>query len=424
MVCSGFSRSKAKKNMHHTMMTTQATAAQPTTALPSGAFHTGQVLVIAVGHFVHDVFTSLLAPLLPLIIEQLGLSLTQAASLTTFMQVPSLINPFMGLMADRVSLRWFVIMAPTLTATAMSLIGLAPAYAVLAILLLTTGFSSAAWHVPAPVMIARASGRRVGRGMSFFMLGGELARTVGPLLAVAAVSWWGLAGTYRLIPLGMAASVVLYCAWRNHHIAARPAARSDDGSWRAGWRPLIRAQLPLAGIVLSRGFMTASLTAFLPTLLTSEGATLEQASFAFAAMEFAAAIGALTSGTVSDRLGRRRVLAFVTTTSPALMLVFLSVQGWAAVPVLVVLGFVALSTGPVLMALVQECGRDHPATANGLFMGISFLGRAVIVVLVGAMADQWGLRTAFRLSALVGFASILFVLLLPKYMPAANATED
>lgn len=75
----------------------------------------------------------------------------------------------------------------------------------LVILLLVTGISTAFWHVPMPVVIARVSGRRVGQGMSFFMLGGELARSVGPVIAVGAVSLWGLEGMWRLIPVGLAA---------------------------------------------------------------------------------------------------------------------------------------------------------------------------------------------------------------------------
>ena len=81
---------------------------------------------------------------------------------------------------------------------------------------------------------------------------------------------------------------------------------------------------------------------------------------------------------------------------------------------LLVLGFTTLSTNPVLMALVQEYSRDHPATANGLFMALSFAGQALIIFVVGALADRWGLRATFHACALIGFAGLPFVLLLPK----------
>lgn len=381
----------------------------------TGTFQTGQVLTIAAGHLVHDTFTSLLAPLLPLIIQRLGLSLTLAGSLAAIQQLPSLLNPFLGLLADRSSLRWFAILAPTVTAVTMSAIGLAPSYTALVILMLVAGVSTALWHVPAPVMITRVSGRQVGQGMSFFMVGGELARTVGPLLAVGAVSWWGLEGIWRLAPLAMAASAVLY--WRTREIGdARPVARAD-GSLAHTWRQLRRVLFLIAGIFIARGFMLAALTTFLPTFLASEGASLQQAGGALAILELAGAVGVLTSGTVSDRLGRRGVLAIVLLIAPVLMLAFLATRGWAMLPLLLGLGFTTLSINPVMMALVQEYGRDHPATANGLYMAVNFAGQSLGIILVGAMADRWGLRAAYQWCALLGFAGVAFALMLPRRSP-------
>ena len=390
----------------------QAIDAKQTSAPITGTFQTGQVLTIAGGHLIHDIFTSFLAPLLPLIIQKLSLSLTLAGALAAFQQLPSLINPFLGLLADRGSLRWFVILTPAVTATVMSLIGVAPGYTVLVILLLVAGVSTAVWHTPTPAMVARVSGRQVGQGMSFFMLGGALAYTVGPLLAVAAVSWWGLEGIWRLIPLGVAASAVLY--WRTRGISdARPATHAN-GSWTESWRELRQVMLPIAGIVVAQGFMTVALSTFLPTFLSSEGASLWQAGSALSVVEVAGAVGALTTGTISDRLGRRRVLAFVLLVSPVLMLLFLAVRGWAIYPALLAVGLTTLSTNPVMMALVQEYSRHHPATANGLYMATTFATKSLIIVGVGAMADYWGLRATFQWCALLGFAGVAFVFLLPK----------
>jgi FSR family fosmidomycin resistance protein-like MFS transporter len=396
----------------------QATAIQETLALDRDTFKTDQVLVIASGHLIHDIFTSFLAPLLPLIIQKLSLSLTLAGTLAAFQQLPSLINPFLGLLADRGSLRWFVILAPAVTATAMTMIGVAPGYTVLSILLLVAGLSTATWHTPTPAMIARVSGRQVGQGMSFFMLGGTLAYTVGPLIAVAAASWWGLDGIWRLVPLGVAASAVLY--GRTRGIVAAPPTHHANGSWDESWRELRQVMLPLAGIIMAQGFMIVALSTFLPTLLSSEGASLFQAGSALSVVEIAGAVGSLATGTLSDRLGRRRVLAFVLLAAPALMLLFLAVKGWATIPTLLAVGLTTLSTNPVMMALVQEYSRDHPATGNGIYMALTFAGRSLIIVLVGAMADRWGLRATFRWCALIGFASVPFVLLLPRRTTAMD----
>jgi MFS family permease len=100
-----------------------------------------------------------------------------------------------------------------------------------------------------------------------------------------------------------------------------------------------------------------------------------------------------------------------------MMILFLNVSGWLLLPVLFALGFVAQSSGPVLMAMVQEGASSHPATANGLYMALEFVGGSVITIIIGALADALGLRTAFMIAGVVALFSLPFVLLLPKEKP-------
>ena len=192
----------------------------------TGKFQAGNVLAIALGHFMHDVYTAFLAPILPLLINKLGISYTLAGLLTVFQNFASLMNPFIGMLADRVSIRYLAIAAPAVSAALMSLLPLSPSYTFLVVMLLLVGISASCWHVPAPVIIRNTSGNRLGTGMSFFMLGGELARSVGPIVVLGAVSLWGMEGTYRMIPFGLAASVLLFLKLRNLPIRRAPTTQS------------------------------------------------------------------------------------------------------------------------------------------------------------------------------------------------------
>ena len=263
---------------------------------PTEEFNTDQVLTIVGGHFIHDTYTAFVAPLLPLIIEKLSLTLTMAGSLTALLQLPGLLNPFIGYLADKISLRYFVILAPAVTATLISAMGFAPNYVTLAIIMLLTGVSVAAFHAPAPAMIGRISGKQIGKGMSYFMAGGELARTVGPLIAVWAVSLWGLDGIYRLMFVGWASSFLLY--WRLREVSGRTETSS---SLRSIAPKLLTFFLPLTVIVFLRMFLSVSLTTYLPTYLTIFGYSISAAGIYLAILEFAGVGGALLSGTISDR---------------------------------------------------------------------------------------------------------------------------
>ena len=176
-----------------------------------GRFAARLVLLLAGAHFIHDVFTAFLAPVLPLLIEKLDLTLFEAGTLAVLTQIPSFFNPVLGSWIDRTHRhRLFVALGPAGSGTLMCLMGLAPSYGALAILLLTAGISVSGLHVSAPVLIRQVAGDRVGRGMSFFMVGGELARTVGPLIAVQLVATWGLEGFWRAIPVALASSTLLW----------------------------------------------------------------------------------------------------------------------------------------------------------------------------------------------------------------------
>ena len=68
-------------------------------------FQAGGVLTISAGHAVHDTFSGFLPPMLPVLMETLSLNNTHAGLLTVFLQAPSLIQPWIGRIADRISLR-------------------------------------------------------------------------------------------------------------------------------------------------------------------------------------------------------------------------------------------------------------------------------------------------------------------------------
>ncbi|MBW2442921.1 MAG: MFS transporter [Deltaproteobacteria bacterium] len=386
-----------------------------TESSPAGTdrrFDTEKILALSIGHFIHDVYTGFLAPLLPLLIEKLSLSLTQAGFLSTIMQLPALLNPHIGQLADRISGRYFVILAPALTAVPMSLIGMAPSYGVLLILMFITGVSVSVWHVPAPVMIAELSAARKGRGMSFFMTGGELARSVGPLVAVGAVSVFGLEDFYPVMIFGLLATVWLYFKLRT--IPVRQVGSRRKFSVLETWRTLSFVLLPLSAILVARGFMHAAMTAFLPTYIKMETGNLWLAGIALTLFEAAGVAGVLMAGSISDWFGRRKTLLVSLLGAPLFLFIFTLSGGWIRLAALIATGFTLLSTSPVMLALVQENARQAPAAANGFYMMASFIARSAVVVVVGFIADRIGLNATYLISAAMGLVGIPFVLMLPR----------
>lgn len=371
----------------------------------------GRVLAISFAHLAHDVPTAFLAPVLPILIERFGLSVFMAGMLDIFRRAPSLINPLLGLLADRVRIRYFVIFMPGVTATLMSLLGVAPTYTFLAVVLVLTGISSAFFHVTTPVMMKHVSVNRIGRGMSFYMLGGEFARTLGPLVILGAISLWGFEGTYRLIPFGAAASAFLFLALRNVSLQREPIEKGDEGAGRT-FINLIPFFVLVTGIFLCRAAMKAALTIYLPTYLTEQGASLWMAGISLSVLQFSGVGGTVLGGIISDRVGRKPTLLVICIVSPLLMWLFVIAEGKFVIPVLILSGVFLFAIGPVLLALVHDIDSKRMSFINSIYMTLSFTLNAVMVLLVGFAADRIGLDLTYRISAFLAAGSIPFVLLL------------
>ncbi|MCP4309615.1 MAG: MFS transporter, partial [bacterium] len=287
-----------------------------------GVFQTGRLITVSAGHAVHDTYTAFLAPLLPRFVEKFSMSNTAAGMLSVFLQLPGLLQGVIGHLADRTTLRWMVVLGPGVTAILMSSLGWAPGYMALALLLLLAGFSVAAFHATAPVAVGYLAGNKLGRGMGFFMVGGEVGRTVGPLVVVSALAVMSLRSMVFLALAGIATSVVLH--FRLRDVRLQPHDDADSIHWRDAIRSMRGIMLVLAGLVAVRSMMMMAVTIFLPLFLTEEGSSIWLAGAALSIVEAAGIAGAFTGGWISDHVGRRTVLIFGHLTAPIALLLFLA----------------------------------------------------------------------------------------------------
>jgi FSR family fosmidomycin resistance protein-like MFS transporter len=381
-------------------------------------FQLDRVLTITSTHFIYDTYSAFLAPLLPSLIEKLSLTYTQAGSLSAITQLPSLLNPLIGYLDEKVNLRLLIILAPAMTATTMSCLGLMPSFPSLALLLFITGLSNATFHSMAPAMIARSSGQQVGRGMSLFMAAGELGRTVGPLLASWGLLTFSLQGMFPIAIPGWIASFAILLRFRG----IRTPVEKQTGVQEV--IPLARRLfLPIVGIVFFRSLLITGLGVYLPTLLVGEGSSIANADITLAIYQFAGVIGAILGGTISDHFGRKPVLFIVSLVAPIMTLIFLGASGWMVIPILVVTGLFALSSQPVLLAIVQDHLPNHRSIGNGLFMTISFLCLSISAVGIGYLGDHLGLHQALFWSAIAGFVVTPLVILIPRSLNSTNSTQ-
>ena len=149
------------------------------------------VLLLASTHFLVDGFSNIYAPLLPLLIPELNLSLAAAGTLQMCFQMANSVAQLgFGHIADRWRPRVLLLVGPIVTVTLLPLLGLANTPVALGVILVAGGFGAAAFHPPAAALVHRLAGARQGYAMSFHITGGSLWLRSAPRVRAVCRALW------------------------------------------------------------------------------------------------------------------------------------------------------------------------------------------------------------------------------------------
>lgn len=377
----------------------------------STSFNLGKVLSMSSAHGIHDTYASFLAPLLPVLIERMSLLKVSAGLFLVFQQGPSVLQPVIGHLADRVNFKHLVILAPAITAVTMSLFTISRNFWMAAILLMISGLASATLHAVAPAIISRFSGKQIGRGMSFWMISGELGVMLGPLLIASTITSFSIQAAPWLMVGGLVSSLALIVILKNvefisPEITSKPLKESR--------KKIMSIFLPLAGILIARALLRSAVETYMPVYLTEKGVSLWLAGASLTILEGAGILGILLAGSINDRIGPHWIFLGSLLGSPLLLYLFLNSSGSGEVVLMILLGMVSLCVVPVGMAVTQENFPENRSFANGLYLAILFLANSAAGVIMGGMADSMGTPQAFLWSVLICLLGVPFVFLLPR----------
>ncbi len=358
------------------------------------------VFLLSFAHLTHDIYTSFLAPILPLLIQKLGMDLTQASLLDVIRRVPALFNPYLALIISRKDIKIFTIISPITTAIFMSLIDIAPNYIILLILLFLAGISAQIFHITTPSIVKEVT-PKMGFGMSIFMVGGELARTIAPLIATAAVSIWGLEGLWKTTVFAIFASFFLW--WQLSKIKGDFTPKAKQ---KADFKIFLEYKnffLIIAGFMFFQNFAKIFFTFYLPLYLTHIGESLTKANIFLSFFQFFAIIGTFLAGNIADKIGNKQTLILSTVLAIISMPLFIFFN-LIYLP-LILLGLSLFSTGAVMLSIIHH--QKNSTALNGVYMMLAFLIPAAVTFLIGVLADVIGLKNL----ALVGFVFLFLALI-------------
>ena len=376
---------------------------------------TPRLILVTLGHFTIDSYSSFFSPLLPLLVTKLHLSLTLVGTLVAFSALSSsFAQPLFGWFADRVDRPWFVAFGPLVAAVFLSSIGLAPSYGALVGLLMLGGIGVAAFHPQAAVIASDVSPRR-GIAMSFFVTGGTLGFALGPLISVSVVGAVGLDHTWVAAFPGLLFSVLLL-AWFAR-VAPRPRHAGQVPAL-AELRPVLRPLTLLYFVVVFRSAVSYGFMTFLPLRLHQHGFALSTGGWLLTAYLALGALGGFLGGWLADRWGGRRVVVGSFLGATPLYFAFLYLPDVPGLVCLILGSFVLQASLPVNVVLGQELSPRHSSTISSLLMGAAWGVGALLIGPIGALADHFGLTAALTALACMLVAGFVCASSLPRLRQA------
>lgn len=355
----------------------------------------GVAVSVALLHGLNDAYAAFLHPLLPRIMERLELSIALAATLAMVLSLASsLIQPLMGLLADRRGHRLFVVGGPVLSGVFLSLIGVAPSFSVLVVFLLLGGLGSAAFHPPGASLAVRVSeGAGSGARYSIFSVGGALGYAVGPLAAVGLVAWLGMEGLWvAMLPVLVCGAVL----WSRLPPSVPRGSRPSPVSGRAVLRMLAGPLGLLFGISALGAFLQRVFLTMQPIIVHQGGGSEALGAFSLTVYLVGQAVGTLAAGLLTDHMDRRTLLLWLILLSvPAHLAAFTLAPGAAAgILVTALAGALNMALLPPVVVMAQEMVPEGAGLLSGIVMGLAWAAGSVGVLGTGVLGDWVGAREA------------------------------
>jgi FSR family fosmidomycin resistance protein-like MFS transporter len=355
------------------------------------------VVLLSLGHLATDLNQGALPVLLPFLISEHHLSYAAAAGIVLAVTITSsVVQPFFGYFADRVSSPWIMPAGLVVSGAGIALVGIVPSYGWILLVVAVSGIGVAAYHPEGARLVSCVARQDQATAMSYFGIGGSLGFVMGPAIATAVLLTWGLRATVLLVApvLVMAAILAPQLSALSAYEGASRGTKEGTAAGEAwdAWGPFGRLSL----VVIGRSIVFYALNTFVPlywihVLHQSQA----RGGAALSIMSAAGILGNVFGGKLADRFGYRRVVLGGSCLSiPLLPALLWADRAEIALGLLILVGFVFSSTYSPTVVMGQRYLPNRVGLASGVTLGLAVAVGGIASPFLGWIADHHGIRAA------------------------------
>jgi len=358
------------------------------------------IILLTIGHFFSDFYANFLPALLPVIMANLGLSLTTSDLLVMIFSITSsVLQPICGYFIDKNGYTWLLLITLPVSALLMCLSGLAPTTFVLFTGIALAGLTTSLFHPISSSLVGKiTTSQTQGMAMSVFIGGGNFGYALAPAIIIYLLVHYGTISLPWLIVPGFLLTIAYYVSGLHRINLATPrhAANANQAWYKSG------SILKLNAVMALRSWPQVAVPTFLPVLLASQGHPPTLAGDMLTVFLVSGALGGFIGGYIGDRFGYKN--SIVASLAFALLPMYIFLQStnissitWIA---LGLCGAALQSTVPSSIVWAQQIMPANAAMASGMMLGLTFGLGGVGTAITGAAADVFGLQPALLLALL------------------------
>ena len=365
------------------------------------------IIWLCMAHFVCDIYTGFLNPIMPFIAAKLGFSMAVAAVIVSVSHIcSSMLQPVFGFFADNILKRFFIFWGLILVSTFIPLTPNAPNIPVLIVFMILGSLGGSFFHPQSMGFVNKFSsvgGGNTSGNMGTFISFGSLGFAFGPLIAALITQVLGLGVISWTSILGLSlASLMFFFVPKMSQIEKKPEHKEFIKSFKEIFSC---SQMNLLMIIaMMKSLITNSCSILLPFLWKGMGYTPFYIGFALFLFVFAGSVGSFLSPKLENILGSKPIIYFSMWATFPMMILFAFT--YKTHPVLSMLifaftGFTTMLAQPVTMVWAQRVLPKYKSIVAGFINGFCWGTIALCMSVLGAVAQKFGIMTVLVILSII-----------------------
>ncbi len=371
------------------------------------------LVICGISHFLNDMIQSIIPSIYPIIKDKFDFSFAQIGIITlVFQMTSSILQPFMGLYADRHPRPYALSIGMCFTLTGLLMLAFADNYLLILLAVSIVGFGSSVFHPTASRVAQLASGGRKSLAQAIFQVGGNGGSALGPLLAALiilpfgqhAISWFAIAALLAAIIM------VRLGAWYKERLvySVKHPQKATGLNTHISKRAKYGALGILILLVFSKYFYTSCITSYFTFFLIDKfGITVQVSQICLFVFLAAFAIGTLAGGMFGDRFGRKYVIWFSILGAAPFAIAMPYANFTLTIVCTFLSGLIIASAFSSIVVYATDLMPDKVGLIAGIFFGLMFGLGGLGSAFFGWLADLTSIEFIFQVSAFLPLLGVI-----------------